>query len=203
MCSKYTHQITKLVICSLFLTVVEWSLCLHFKHSIICRIWGSHSGDYEDTIFWDITPYRLLRAKRCFGGTYRLHHQGRIRKARHQFESLPTAFKLVSCSVYLTMKREAIYSSETSVTFNRLYDLYPRRSIFILQHKYHNFWQPNVKNPTQFLEDRNCVPKFYLFEQCPIKCDVIFTKIKYTFLPHNICRSVYYFGLMTNLSRET
>jgi hypothetical protein len=31
-------------------------------------------------IFWDVTPCSLLRCKRRFGGTYRLHLQGRRKK---------------------------------------------------------------------------------------------------------------------------
>jgi hypothetical protein len=42
----------------------------------------------NSTIFWDITPYSPLRVNRRFGGTYRLHLQGRrISRARCQRES--------------------------------------------------------------------------------------------------------------------
>jgi hypothetical protein len=45
--------------------------------SRLCGIWGSHSGGYEEYIFWDITPCSPLRINRRFGGTYRLHLRGR------------------------------------------------------------------------------------------------------------------------------
>jgi hypothetical protein len=42
----------------------------------------------KSTIFWDITPSSPLRANRRFGGTYRLHLQGRrISRARNQRDS--------------------------------------------------------------------------------------------------------------------
>jgi hypothetical protein len=42
----------------------------------------------NSTIFWDITPCSPLRVNRHFGGTYRLHLQGRkISRERHQRES--------------------------------------------------------------------------------------------------------------------
>jgi hypothetical protein len=61
----------------------------------------------------DITPCSLLKVNRHFGGTYRLHLQDQ--------QSLPPAFMLASCSAYSsTLKMEAIYSSETSVDFQRI-----------------------------------------------------------------------------------
>jgi hypothetical protein len=41
----------------------------------------------ESTIFWDTTPCSPLKVIRRFGGTYRLHLQGRISRARNQRES--------------------------------------------------------------------------------------------------------------------
>jgi hypothetical protein len=42
----------------------------------------------KSTIFWDITPCISMKVNRRFGGTYRLHLQGRrISKARNQSES--------------------------------------------------------------------------------------------------------------------
>jgi hypothetical protein len=40
------------------------------------------------TIFWDITPCIPLSVNRRFGGTYRLHLQGR----KNKFSKKPTAF---------------------------------------------------------------------------------------------------------------
>jgi hypothetical protein len=42
----------------------------------------------KSTIFWNITPCSPLRVNRRFGGTHRLHLQGRkISQARNQRES--------------------------------------------------------------------------------------------------------------------
>jgi hypothetical protein len=43
----------------------------------------------KSTIFWDITPCSPLSVNRSFGGTYRLHTQGRkiVSSARNQRES--------------------------------------------------------------------------------------------------------------------
>jgi hypothetical protein len=41
----------------------------------------------KNTIFWDITSSRPLKVNRRFGGTCRLHLQGRINRARNQRES--------------------------------------------------------------------------------------------------------------------
>jgi hypothetical protein len=47
-----------------------------------CRIWGSHSGCYEN--FWTITSCIPLKVYRRFGGACRLHLQGRrINQARN------------------------------------------------------------------------------------------------------------------------
>jgi hypothetical protein len=68
-------------------------------------------------MFWDITPCSPLKFNRRFGGTYRLHLQGRwIRRVRNQRESS----WLVSCPAYTsTLKTEAMWSTETSVDFQR------------------------------------------------------------------------------------
>jgi hypothetical protein len=43
---------------------------------------------WKRTLFWDITPCNLLEVNRRFGGTYRLHLQNRISRARYQRESM-------------------------------------------------------------------------------------------------------------------
>jgi hypothetical protein len=53
----------------------------------------------NSTIFWDITPCSPSRARRRYGGTYRLHLQGgRINRARNKREStlLVTCFEVGS-----------------------------------------------------------------------------------------------------------
>jgi hypothetical protein len=70
-------------------------------------------------IFWDIMPCSLFKIHRRFGGTYRLHLQGGISRAKYERESRweAASFALVSYSAYLTLKMEAICSSEMSADF--------------------------------------------------------------------------------------
>jgi hypothetical protein len=49
-------------------------------HTVLFRFWGSHGGGH---VFWDITSYSQLKANRRFRGTFRLHFQGRISRARY------------------------------------------------------------------------------------------------------------------------
>jgi hypothetical protein len=68
----------------------------------------------KSSIFWDITPCRLLKVNGRFGGTCRLHLQGRrISKARNQRET--------GCT---TLKLESTCSFEMSVDFQRAARLY-------------------------------------------------------------------------------
>jgi hypothetical protein len=48
----------------------------------------------KSTHFWDITPCSPLKVNRRFRGTYRLHIQGRISRARYQSESRLTLNRL-------------------------------------------------------------------------------------------------------------
>jgi hypothetical protein len=65
----------------------------------------------RSSVFWDITLCSPLKVNRRFGGTYRLHLQGRgISRARNQRESRRKAE---------TLKMEVTCSSETSVDFQR------------------------------------------------------------------------------------
>jgi hypothetical protein len=51
----------------------------------------------KNSVFWDVTPYRQFIFERRFGGTYRLHLQGRrIREAR-------TQHVVVTCSEILIL----------------------------------------------------------------------------------------------------
>jgi hypothetical protein len=55
------------------------------RSQLICRIWGSHSGSYEES--WDITPYSPLKVNRRFWGTNHVHLQcRRISQAINQHE---------------------------------------------------------------------------------------------------------------------
>jgi hypothetical protein len=74
----------------------------------------------KSIIFLDITPCSPLKLNKSFGRTYHLHLQDRrLNRAKYQLFLLP-AFTLVSCSAYSsTLKMELIFSSETSVDFQR------------------------------------------------------------------------------------
>jgi hypothetical protein len=64
-------------------------------------------------VFWDITPCSPLKVNRRFGGTCRIHLQGRrINQARNQHESCSLAYSS-------TLKMEATCFSETSVDFQQ------------------------------------------------------------------------------------
>jgi hypothetical protein len=80
----------------------------------------------KSSVVWNITLCSPLKVSRCFGGTWRIHLQGRrIGKARNQHEAgskesplLATCFMLVSCLTdSLMLKMEATCYSETSVDF--------------------------------------------------------------------------------------
>jgi hypothetical protein len=62
----------------------------------------------KSIFFWDMTPCSALSCTRRFGGTYRLHLQGR------RMFSKPASKQVAS-----TLKMEAIPSSETSGTTQR------------------------------------------------------------------------------------
>jgi hypothetical protein len=62
-------------------------------------------------IFWDITPCSLLSVNQCFGGTYRLHLQGR----RNKFSKKQANKQVLAELISSTMKMKAICSSETTV----------------------------------------------------------------------------------------
>jgi hypothetical protein len=70
----------------------------------------------KNAVFWDVAPCKSS-VNRCFGGTYRLHLQGRkIHKRGNSVSSLqPPAHAGYSLADFSTLKIEAIRSSETSV----------------------------------------------------------------------------------------
>jgi hypothetical protein len=70
----------------------------------------------KNIIFWDITPCSPLSVNRCFGGTYRLHLQGR----RNKFSKKAGGKQNILAElISSTPKMEAICSSETSVETQR------------------------------------------------------------------------------------
>jgi hypothetical protein len=67
----------------------------------------------KSIIFWDMTPRSLLSFNRRFGGTYRLHLQGR--RNRFSRTSKQAGGKHLAEIISATLKMEAKFSSETSV----------------------------------------------------------------------------------------
>jgi hypothetical protein len=97
------------------LEVPEDEQCLS-KH-VVHQCCGS---DLKSPIFWDITPCSSLYVKRRFGGTYRLHLQGRNNKFSKKPACKQVATNLLerwflAKLIFSTLKMEAICSSETSV----------------------------------------------------------------------------------------
>jgi hypothetical protein len=74
-----------------FLWGTKWMYICHLEEiKVLGSILGRCTGysELKNTIFWDITPRSPLKVNRRFGGTYRLHLQGRrISRARNQPES--------------------------------------------------------------------------------------------------------------------
>jgi hypothetical protein len=68
----------------------------------------------KSTIFWNITPCSPLSVNRRFGGTYRLHLQDRKSKLSKNACHLLSCWYLAQL-IFLTLKMEAMCSSETSV----------------------------------------------------------------------------------------
>jgi hypothetical protein len=62
----------------------------------------------KNAVSWDVASYRSC-VNRCFGGTYRLHLQGR---ARNQQSAATCSRWFLACG-FSTLKMEAIRSSET------------------------------------------------------------------------------------------
>jgi hypothetical protein len=74
----------------------------------------------KSIIFWDITPGSPLNVNSRFGGTYRLHLQGR----RNKFSKKLAGGNLLACWFFAELissivKMEAICSTETSVDTQR------------------------------------------------------------------------------------
>jgi hypothetical protein len=70
----------------------------------------------KSTIFWDITPCSLLKVNRRFGGTYRLHLQGRkISRARNQSESRWQATTLTLNGLHGVISQKMVLFITTAV----------------------------------------------------------------------------------------
>jgi hypothetical protein len=75
----------------------------------------------KSAVFWDMTPCSPLNVNRRFWGTFRLNLQGRrISQARNQANSACYLFQTgFLITLFLDLKLEALYSSETVVDFQR------------------------------------------------------------------------------------
>jgi hypothetical protein len=66
----------------------------------------------KNDILWDVMPYGSCK-NQCFGGTYRLHHQGG--KNQYARNNWPVTANIPSSPILFTLMMEAIHSSEMSV----------------------------------------------------------------------------------------
>jgi hypothetical protein len=81
---------------------------------MLCKIWGFHGSDYEECLL-DVTPCGSGKNRR-FGGTYLLHHQGdKNQQARNNALRLLVTANVPSSPIVVTLRTEAIRSSESSV----------------------------------------------------------------------------------------
>jgi hypothetical protein len=94
----------------------------------------------KSAVFWDVAPCRSC-VNRRFGGTYRLHLQGRkIRERRtsvsrwlQSLQSLNTPAHAGSLLAdFSTLKMKAIHSSETSVHTRSTLPHFPEDGIFFI-----------------------------------------------------------------------
>jgi hypothetical protein len=84
---------------------------------------NSQSSKTESALFWDRTSRSPLKFNR----------------------RLPPVFTQVSCSAYSIMKLEAIYSSETSIDFERTTRRYIPEDMTLHNHRCENL-QPSIKD---------------------------------------------------------
>jgi hypothetical protein len=113
----------------------------------------------KNTIFWDITPCSPLSVDRRFGGTYRLHLQGRkIRWARNQRESRwlaeltsvsDQAISLALPAYCITYLKHTIFKRSSVVS-----RIAPAALVLISQHQAHKILKTySVRDPlrTQYI----------------------------------------------------
>jgi hypothetical protein len=88
----------------------------------IYRIWGYHSGGYEESYLWDIMPYSPPKINWHFGRIFCLHLQGwRVIQVRYQLTEFIAWSVLVSClACSSTLRMEAKNFSDTSFGFQRI-----------------------------------------------------------------------------------
>jgi hypothetical protein len=132
---------------------------VHFCLSA-CKINMLRAGrtPYEEFCILGITPCNPLKVNGRFGGSYRLHLQGR--GISQTSNLLATCFTLVSCFTYSsTLKMDAARSSETSVNFERTTWRY------IPDDRTPTFWAPiiNIFRCKQIYSENNFIIIFWIF----------------------------------------
>jgi hypothetical protein len=65
--------LTRRTLVVLFLSSHLAKLPSHKLHPS-CEISGSHGGEYEMIVFWDIAPFSLIKVDHRFRGVFSLHH---------------------------------------------------------------------------------------------------------------------------------
>jgi hypothetical protein len=104
----------------------------------------------KNSIFWDVTPCSLLKANRRFGGTYSWKRSIKVIRIS-DISDCNSAFTLVPCSAYSTLKMKAMIYSETSVVLNGLYGVIPQMIVVFIT------TAVRTLNPTYFILFRLCV----------------------------------------------
>jgi hypothetical protein len=84
------------------------------------------------TVSYSVTPCSLLSCNRRFGGTYRLHLQGRRNNFSKNQDLLPPAYLLVFAEITSsTLKMEAICSPKRRLQLNRLHGVTSQKMILL------------------------------------------------------------------------
>jgi hypothetical protein len=84
------------------------------------KIWGFHGGDYENAVFWDVTPCGSCKNRR-FGTTLAASSNRHTLRRNHLVflrslcRLLFAASVVPSSPIFVTLMKEALCSSETSV----------------------------------------------------------------------------------------
>jgi hypothetical protein len=116
-------------------------------------MWGFHSSGYEKLYSLGYNAVYSVESQRHFGGTCRLHLQGRIiSQARSQREA---SNKQSSCFAYSsTLKMEATRFPETLVDFQRTIWRYIPEDRTLQEQAYFHYYA--VSNPILFTFQQRC-----------------------------------------------
>jgi hypothetical protein len=87
------QQISKFICLDGKRGILIWGIIVYYKYRMVMK----------SSIFRDITPYIPLKGNRCFGGTFRLHLQGRPLILRW---NVPTKRRLTSNALHGVMSQK-------------------------------------------------------------------------------------------------